>query len=159
MLHHQTFLRCSRQTATVTIFAIFLLFLILGCASMLRKAGMTNDQPTDQAAQITAALGDAAAEAVADIPTGLAQDKDLPALATDTASAFAWKIAAIAASTIGAVLSALLAKWLGTERKITQAMITGIEKAPNNNVKESVKDEAFLAGIQNELHARVKALP
>lgn len=158
MLHHQTFLRCSRQTATVTIFAIFLLFLIVGCASMLRKAGMTNDQATDQAAQITAALGDAAAEAVADIQTRLAQDKELPAIATETASAFAWKITAIAASTIGAVLSALLAKWLSTERKMTTAIITGVEDAHASDVKASIKRNATAAGVESNLNARVKAL-
>ncbi len=158
MQHHQTFLRCSRKTAIIIILTIFVLFLAIGCAAMLRKAGLTPDEADRQAAIAQAALTDAAAEAVANIQTGLAQGDDLKTIAIKTGSAFAWKIAALAASTIGAVLSALLAKWLGTERKINQVLITGIEKTANQATKETIHNKATAAGIEPQLHARVKAL-
>lgn len=158
MLQHQTFLRCSRRTATIILTIIILLFLAIGCASILRKAGLAPNQADEKAAAVKAALVDAAAEAVADIQEGIAQGKTPQTIALETGSAFAWKMATLAASTIGAVLSALLANWLRTERKISAACITAIEKANDTTVKESVKDESFLAGVQSKLHRRVKAL-
>ena len=154
----QTFLRCSRRSAVLILATIFLLFLAIGCAAMLRKTGLDQPEADQIAADAQSAMAAAAADAVDNIKTGIAQGKPLPAIATETASVFGWKLAAIAASTIGAVLSALLAKWLGTERKMTAALITGIEKTNNITTKEYIQKKAIAAGVQDQLDRRVQAL-
>ena len=131
---------------------------MIGCAAWLRKTGIPPDEANRLAAIAEQNIADAAAEAVQTIQEGIAQGKPLPAIATETATAFGWKLATIAASTIGAVLSALLAKWLGTERKITKALITGIEDNNADQTKLFVKGRADAAGIEPQLHTRVKAL-
>lgn len=158
MQYHQTFLRCSRRTATIIILIIFLLFLSIGCAALMRKTGIDQAEADRLTATAIATLEDAAAEAVDNIKTGLDEGHDLKTIAVKTASIFAWKIATLAASTIGAVLSGVLAKYLGTERKITKAIITGIETAKGQNTKAAIQTKAGLAGIEPQLHARVKAL-
>ena len=158
MLHHQTILHCSRRNALLILAAIFLLFLTIGCAAMLRKTGLDQVEADQITATAMSALERAAAKAVENIKTGLDQGHDLKTIAVKTSTAFAWQIATIAASTIGAVLSGLLAKWLGTERKITAALISGIEKNPTGNVKESVQARATKRGILKQLDRRVQAL-
>lgn len=158
MLHHQTFLHCSRRTALLIIGTTFLLFVLIGCAAMLRKTQIPQDEADRLAAIAKQNLAAAATEAVADIQEGLAQGQDLKSIAVKTGSAFTWKLATIGASTIGAVLSGLLAKWLGTERKITTALITGIEKSGLNGTKQNVQAKAKAAGVQNQLDHRVQAL-
>lgn len=58
----------------------------------------------------------------------------------------------------GAILSGILAKWLGTERKITNTLITAVEKSATDTVKETIHNFAGTAGIEPQLHKRVKAL-
>ena len=158
MLQHQTFLRCSRTTATIIIIASACLFILVGCASLFRSAGLTNEQAAQQTAELKAALENATDSVIADIQIGLAQGHDLKTIALTTGSAFLWKILAAAGASIGVVLNGLLARWLGTERKITTALITGIEKSDAKGTKESVQNAATAAGIEPQLHKRVLAL-
>ncbi len=158
MPHPRTFLHCSPRTAALVLAAIFLLFLTIGCAAALRKTGLDQAEADRIAAAAHERLSHAAAQAVENIKEGLDQGHDLKTIAVKTSSAFAWQLATIGASTIGAVLSGLLAKWLGTERKISAALITGIEKNPSNSVKDSVNEASIRAGIQPQLHRRVQAL-
>lgn len=58
----------------------------------------------------------------------------------------------------GAILSGLLARWLGTERKMTNTLITAIETNDSNTLKEIIKAKATKNGIQPKLEARVQAL-
>lgn len=158
MLHHQTFLRCSHRTAALILCAIIALFLLLGCAAMLRKTGIDQAEADRLAAIAEQNLAAAAAEAVHNIKTGIDRGHDIKSIAVKTTSPFAWKLATIGASTIGAVLSGLLAKWLGTEKKMLAATITGIEHNPTGNVKESVEARATARGVEKQLHRRVQAL-
>lgn len=158
MQYHQTFFNCSRATATIIITITILLFVLIGCASLFRSAGLTDQQAAEQTAQLQTALQGAATAAIADIQTGLQEGHDLKTIAVKTSSAFIWKIIAAAGASLGIVLNGLLARWLGTEKKMTRAMIAAVEKTPNNNVKESIKAEAQLAGVEPQLHRRVQAL-
>lgn len=158
MPKHQTLLRCSHRTAALFLSTIIILFVLVGCAALLRSAGLSADQAADQEARLKAALADAVTDAVADVQTGLGEGHDLEALALKTASEFLWKIVAASASTAGVVLSGLLAKWLGTERKINKVLITSIESAKDLDVKATVKTKATAAGIEPKLAARVRAL-
>lgn len=153
-----TFLHCSHRTAALVLCTIFSLFLLIGCAALLRKTGIPQDEADRLAAIAEQNLADAAAEAVENIKTGLAQGQDVKSIVVETGSAFAWKLTTIAASTIGAVLSGLLAKWLATERKISKACITAIEKTNNISTKEYVQKKATAAGVQKQLDRRVQSL-
>ncbi len=158
MPKHLTILRCRRSTTIVILSTTIFLFLLIGCASLFRSAGLTDDQVAQQTAALKAALVDATSAAITDIQTGLAEGHDLPTIAVKTGTSFLWKMIAAAGATVGVVLNGLLAKWLGTEKKITKAMIAGVEKANNTDTKETITTIAGAAGIEPQLHARVKAL-
>lgn len=151
-------LNCSRRTATLIIFASIFLFVLIGCQSLFRSAGLTPEQAAQQTAQLKSALEGAATSAIAEIQTGLEEGHDLKTIAVKTSSTFIWKIITAAGATIGVVLNSLLAKWLTTEKKINKAIITGVENHEAGDVKASIKHAALAAGIQSKLHARVKAL-
>lgn len=158
MLTHQTFFRCSRNAALTIITITIFLFILIGCHALFRSAGLTDQQAAQQTAELKSALEGAAAAAVADIQTGLAEGHDLKTIAVKASSAFLWKMIAAAGATLGVVLNGLLAKWLSTEKKINKAIITGVEFAKPNGVKETIQHHATLAGVENKLHARVKSL-
>jgi len=151
-------LNCSRTTATVIISVTIFLFILIGCQSLFRSAGLTDEQAAQQTAQLKSALEGATAAAIADIQTGLEQGHDLKTIAVKTSSAFLWKIIAAAGATVGVVLNGLLAKWLRTEKKITKVLITGVEKTNSTDLKQSIAAAAGAAGLEPQLHARVKAL-
>lgn len=157
-MHKYLILNCSRTTATIIILATIFLFVLIGCASLFRSAGLTDEQAAAQTTELKSALEGAATAAIADIQTGLAEGHDLKTIAARASAAFIWKIVAAAAATAGVVLNGLLAKWLGTEKKINKAMITGVENSVDNHVKTSIKAAAIAAGVEPQLHARVKSL-
>lgn len=153
-----TVLKCSRTTAIIILVTSSLLFLLVGCPAFFRSAGLTDDQAAEQTAKLKSALEGATAAAIADIQTGLAEGHDLKTIAVKASSSFLWKIIAAAGATVGVVLNGLLAKWLSTEKKITKALITGIENNHDKNPKQAVHSAAVAAGIQPKLHKRVKSL-
>lgn len=69
-----------------------------------------------------------------------------------------WQIATLVVAGVGTIVSGLLAKWLGVERKINRAVIAGVEQAEDGNAKAAIKQQATVAGVQEVLHKRVKAL-
>ncbi|MBA7705925.1 hypothetical protein ES703_114767 [subsurface metagenome] len=158
MPKHLVILRCSRTTAIITITASICLFVLIGCQALFKSAGLTDEQAAEQTAELKTALTEATTAALADIHTGLAEGHDLKTIAVKASSTFIWKIIAAAGATLGVVLNGLLAKWLSTEKKISKAMITGIETDNDNTVKAAVHQKALDAGIEPQLHARVKAL-
>ncbi len=151
-------LRCSRNTAMLIITATIFLFIVIGCQSLFRSTGLTDEQALEQTAQLKAALITATSEAVATVQTGLEEGHDLKTIAVKATSSFLWKMIAAAGATVGVVLNGLLAKWLSTEKKINKALITGVEKSNNTDTKETIASIAGAAGIEPQLHARVKAL-
>ena len=158
MPKHLVILRCSRTTATLTIIASICLFILIGCTSLFRSAGLTDQQAAQQTAELKAALADATTAAITDIQTGLAEGHDLKTIAVKTGSAFLWKMIAAGGATLGVVLNGLLAKWLSTEKKITKTLITAIEPDTNSSLKTRIKAKATTAGIESQLHRRVQAL-
>lgn len=136
MLQHQTFLRCSQTTAFFLFILIGLLFILAGCAQLYKFLGFTDQQTQDQ----------------------LTKDQESEKQIIETFRLTTTELITTAIAGLGAIASGFLAKWLGTEKKLTKVLITGIEKAPNSNVKESIKTQALSAGIESQLHARVKAL-
>lgn len=151
-------LNCSRTTATIIIFATIFLFILIGCQSLFRSAGLTDEEATLQIAQLEAAVADATTAAIADAQAGLAAGHDLKTIAIRTSSAFIWKIIAAASASVGVVLNGLLAKWLSTEKKITKTLITGIENNDSQTTKEAVRLTAIAAGTQKQLRKRVASL-
>ena len=136
MPQHQTFLRCSQKTATILFILVGSLFCLAGCAQLYKLIGLSDEQTADQVQKDQAD-----------------RQKIIEGIRLTTT-----EIITTAVAGLGAIATGFLAKWLGTERKITKVMITGIEKANNTNVKESIATAAGAAGIEPKLHARVKAL-
>lgn len=131
-----TLFNVSRTTAMITFIIIGSLFCLTGCAQLYKLIGLTEEQTEEQ----------------------LAEDQETIIRTITLTRNTAADIITTALAGIGAIASGFLAKWLGTERKITKALITGVEKANDTNVKESIAAAAGTAGIEPKLHARVKAL-
>lgn len=131
-----TVLNCSRTTAMITFILVGILFCLAGCAQLYKLAGLTEEQTNEQ----------------------LAADQETIIRTITQVRTTAADIITTALAGLGAISSGFLAKWLGTERKITKALITGVEANPTGDVKESIQAKATAAGVENKLHARVKAL-
>lgn len=153
-----THLKCSRRKAYFVIVLIALLFILIGCGALLRKTGVPPEEAAKISAEFKEELSDSVTEAVAEIATAVAEGQDLKTAAIRTTTSMIWKIATAGASVLGVALSSLLGKWLKTERKITTAMIKGVELNSSNTTKEVIKQTALKAGIEKQLHRRVVSL-
>jgi len=131
-----TVLRCSQKTAVFAFILIGSLFCLAGCAQLYKFIGLSDEQTADQVAADQAD-----------------RQKIIEGIRMTTTEIITTAIAGL-----GAIATGILAKWLGTERKITTAMITGIEDAHASDVKASVKRNATAASVESKLNARVKAL-
>ena len=120
----------------ITFILIGCLFCLAGCAQLYKLIGLTDQQTADQVAA-----------------DQTARQKIAEGIRLTTT-----EIITTAVAGLGAIASGFLAKWLGTERKITKALITGIESTTDVPTKRAVKENATAAGVENKLHARVKAL-
>ncbi len=136
MQYYPTMLRCSQTTATITFILIGTLFCLAGCAQLYKFAGLTDDQ----------------------IAVQVAQDQKAISKILDTTRIDLTQIITTTIAGLGAIASGFLAKWLGTERKITASMIGAIEHAGNDSVKTAIKNHATTSGVEPQLHARVRAL-
>lgn len=132
----KTVLQCSQTTATIVFILIGTLFILTGCAQIYKSLGLTEEQIDEQVSE--------------DQKTII---RTITQVRTTTA-----EIITTAVAGLGTIASGFLAKWLGTERKITAALITGIESAGDLRAKESVKAKATASGIESALHARVVKL-
>ena len=136
MLTHHTFLRCSQTTATVFFILIGSILLFAGCAQLYRSIGMTEDQVQDQ----------------------VQADQHARGAILDTVRTTSTEMISTALAGLGAIVSGFLAKWLGTERKITKTLISGIEQTNSTSTKQSVQTLAVASGIEKQLHKRVASL-
>lgn len=122
-----------KNQVIITIIVLGALFVLIGCGQIYKKLGLTPDQAADQVAadqQATSAILDQTRTTTTEIITTIIAG-------------------------LGATASGILAKWLNTERKITKALITGVESNPTGNVKKSIEAKATAAGVEDTLHARV----
>ena len=135
-MQQSTVLKCSQTTAVILFILIGTLFCLTGCAQLYKLIGLTEEQTQDQ----------------------LSQDQEtIIRTITTTRNTTADIITTVIAG-LGAIVSGFLAKWLGTERKMLKATITGVENANDISVKQSIKDKAMIAGVEPQLHRRVQAL-
>lgn len=132
----ETTIHCTYKTAATILLIIGCLFSFYGCAQLYRTIGLNEEQTATQ----------------------VAEDQEATQQIIHQVRWTAHEIISTTVAGLGAILSGLLARWLGTERKITTAMITGIEAADPINIKESVQAKATAAGVETKLHARVVAL-
>ena len=132
----KTILYCSQTTATVVFILMGCLFILTGCAQVYKVLGLTEEQVAEQVSE--------------DQKTII---RTITKVRTTTAEIVTTAIAAL-----GTIASGFLAKWLGTERKMTAALITAIESSDGVNVKEAAQAKATAAGIETQLHARVISL-
>lgn len=131
-----TVLRCSQTTATILFILIGSLFCLTGCAQLYKLIGLTDEQTQDQ----------------------LAEDQKTIIRTITLTRNTAADIITTAIAGAGAIASGFLAKWLGTERKISKTLITAVELHNTKGIKGTIKDQALADGTQPKLHARVKAL-
>jgi len=132
----KTLLNCSTTTTFVFFTLIGSLFILVGCSALYRAIGLTDEQAAAQ----------------------LAKDQAARQEITNKLRLTITEIILTITSGLGALASGFLAKWLNTERKITTALITGIESAEPGNIKKEVQAKATAAGVESALHARVLKL-
>ena len=155
----QSILRCKHNVAGDILIAVAILFLLVGCASLYRSLGVSSEQAAQQAAHDQAAVGQAAVSAGKEFVEQIATGTPLPVAAVASGSEFIWQLLTIIATSAGTILTGWLATRLKTEKRITAAMITGVEKAAEpTGVKASIQREATAAGVEPILHARVQEL-
>ena len=135
MSYYLNFTNFKNAAALLLIFLGSTLFLI-GCAQLYKFFGLTPEQTAAQAAQDQDAI-----------------QKTIEQIRWTTHEIISTTIAAA-----GAIASGFLAKWLGTERKMTAVMIDAIESEPSHDLKKTITAKATSAGIEPQLNARVKAL-
>ena len=116
--------------------AIGVCFVLIGCTQFYRTIGLTDRQATTQ----------------------VAEDQAVAIRVIESGRELLWQVISVAVAGVGAVLTGLLGRWLGTERKMTRAMIRGIEATTSDKVKASVQAMARAAGVEGKLHKRVRAL-
>ncbi|MBA7687106.1 hypothetical protein ES703_95566 [subsurface metagenome] len=134
--HQPATLKCTHRTAGLVFIILGTFFLLTGCAALYKIIGLTPEQTAEQ----------------------VAQDQDATQQIIQQVRWTTHEIITTTLAGAGAILSGLLTRWLGTERKITTAMITGIEKSTDSTVKQNVKAKAIAAGVEPQLAARVRAL-
>lgn len=131
-----TVLNCTRTTAMIAFILIGSLFCLAGCAQLYKLIGLSDDQTADQVAA-----------------DQTARQEIIQGIRLTTTELLTTAIAGI-----GAIASGFLAKWLGTERKITAVLIDTIETVDDGRIKTTANGKARNAGVESKLHARVKAL-
>ncbi len=136
MQYHQTILRCSQKTATILFILIGSLFCLAGCAQLYKLIGLSDEQTADQ----------------------VAADQTDRQKILDQARLTTTEIITTALAGLGAIASGFLAKWLNTEKKITEVLITGIEQADKSSVKRRVEALSKDYKIKPQLAKRVKSL-
>ncbi len=124
------------KTIALSLICLGILFTMVGCAQMYKMLGLTEKQTTDQ----------------------VSEDQKIIIRTISEVRTTAADIISASVAGLGALASGLLARLLGTERKITKALITGIEKTPDLDIKKNVMAEALTAGVEKKLHKRVSAL-
>jgi len=113
-----------------------LLFAGLSCAPLMRSVGLDEQE-------------------IADIH-GIAVD-ELDAVKDVGRVALSEVITAVIAG-VGAVTSAVLARMLTTERKISKAVIAGVEAGDTSETKAAIQKAAVAAGVEDPPHKRVQSL-
>lgn len=136
MPNHQTIIRCSQTTAAILFITLGSLFTLAGCAGMYRILGMSDEQATVQ----------------------VQKDQEIIIKTVETVRDTTNELIATALAGLGAIASGFLAKWLGTERKMTKALIIGVEGSDPETVKDNIRTQAVKAGVQKQLDHRVQAL-
>lgn len=132
----ETVIHCRHNVAAWLLIFVGMIFVLIGCENVYRWFGFTEEQVAEQTAKDAAAVEDV----------------------VEHGREIGWQIATTVIAGVGAVVSGLLGKWLGTERKISRAVIAGVEAADKQNVKEAIKREALSLGVESKLHKRVEAL-
>jgi len=136
MLNHLKKTNCKHTITATALLILGILFTLIGCAQVYEKLGLSPEQTENQVQQDQAAT-----------------QQILNQTRTTTTEIISTTLAGL-----GAIASTILARLLGTERKITTALITGIEESTDKTVKSTVQTKATNAGIENQLHKRVIAL-
>ena len=129
-------LACTQTTATIVFILVGSLFIFIGCAHLYKTIGLTDEQAAEQ----------------------VSQDQDATTQIIQQVRWTAHDIITTAIAAAGTILSGFLARWLDTERKMTTAMITGVEASTDSTVKELIQAKATAAGVETQLHARVVSL-
>ncbi|MCK5480830.1 MAG: hypothetical protein KAJ06_06775 [Gammaproteobacteria bacterium] len=131
-----TLLKCSQTTATFSFILLGSILIFAGCAQLYRTIGMNEDQVSEQ----------------------VAADQKVRGEIIDTVRVTTTEMITTALAGLGTIVSGFLARWLGTERKITKTLITGIESNDSKSTKEAVHSMAVAAGVEKKLHKRVAKL-
>ena len=110
-------------------------YLLVGCADVYRSLGMTDEEAVEQ------------------------QGKDTVEIikAIESGREVFWQAATAIVTGLGAVISAVLAKWLGTEKKVSGAAISAVVRDGNGDVLKLLRAEAAAQGVGKTMANRIDA--
>lgn len=121
---------------TSCLVAMFVCFVAIGCGTIYKAMGLPPEKVTEQTAKDEVVIVEA-----------IEQGRDI-----------IWPIVSTAMAGVGAMTSGLLLKWLSMERRITGAMIAGVEKSNDGNAKQAITVESLKRGVGMQLNKRVRKL-
>ena len=149
---------CRHNWIFYLMLTIGLVFIVVGCAGVYRALGVPETTANQLGPEDEAAIAAAVQSGISDVVAQVATGTPITTAAVSAGSTLAWKLATIFLGGAGTILSTLLAKWFGTEKKINTALIRGIEKSDKDTVKKAVQAEAMATGVESKLHTRVVSL-
>lgn len=151
----------SKREAYLTLFLFALAAsccFYFGCAEIYRRMGYSQiDADAEAQADRDAIIG-AVVEGVA---AGQQEDAEREAYIQAklrAAKAGLWQALAAGIAALSGVVTTTFGFLFKRERKITAAVITGVEKNSGGEVKAAIQDAATSSGVETALHNRVKRL-
>lgn len=118
----------------IGVWVCLICFVAIGCMGTYKTIGLTEEQAAEEVAKDQA-----------EIVTTIGEGREV-----------FWQTVSAAIAGVGVVVSTLLGKWLATERKMTAAMIAGVEKVNDGNAKKAIAVESSQRGVGVPLADRVR---
>jgi len=143
---------------TIVLVACIVVYLIAGCASAYKAMGLTSEQAAAAVDKDKAAAQKAGQEVRDALARVLAGEQVPMESAIDNARVTLWQAVSAAIGVVAAAGGAIMTKAIGTERKMSAALIAGVEKANPDNVKKSIAVQSIQRGVGVKLAARVRKL-
>jgi len=125
-----------KVSVLVCLVAMFVCFAVIGCGGLYKAIGLPPEI----------------------VEAEVEKDAVVIQAAVEQARDTFWPIVSASIGAAGTLLTGLLAKLLSTERKITGAMIAGVEKSNDGNAKKAITVESLKRGVGVQLNKRVRKL-
>ncbi len=152
------------ETRKMLRFVTFLLIISIacsmfyGCAAMYRRMGYSAIDAEAEAQTDRDAIAAAVTEGITAGQLEKAERTEYIQAKLKAARSGLWQALAAGVAALSGVVTTTFGYLLKRERKVTAAVITGVEKANSESTKASIKLTALAAGVETTLNKHVRAL-